>query len=90
MESKMTTQRSFRLTDKALQIIDKQPNKTEFVIEAILNADTVGEDESRCTRCKLVLPLICFSKHKKYTNGHDRLCKNCKAIKNSWERAAKK
>ena len=74
---------SFRLSDKAQQILDKQDNKTSFVTKAIIRADTVGDDENRCYKCGLVLPIVCFDKDKTNKKGVGYLCKCCKAIKNS-------
>lgn len=75
--------RTFRLTDKAIQIIDAQEHKTQFVIDCIINSQALPEDYGRCFKCGVVVPLVCFSKNKAKTSGYDYICKNCKAIKNS-------
>lgn len=78
-----THSRTFRLTDKALQIVDSQENKTQFVIDAIINSQAVPEDHKRCYKCGSILPHACFDRDKSKKDGMSNLCKNCKAIKNS-------
>lgn len=78
-----THSRTFRLTDKAVQILDSQTNKTQFVIDAILETQVVADGYMRCYSCKGAFELVCFGKDKTRPSGHESICRNCKAIKNN-------
>ncbi len=78
--------RTFRLSDVAIQILDKQANKTQFVNEAIINTQIVPDDMKRCYKCDTVLPLLCFDKDRSKGKGKGGLCRNCKTIKNEYYR----
>jgi hypothetical protein len=75
--------RTFRLTDKAVQILDAQEHKTAFVIDCIINSQALPKDMNRCYKCGSVLPLECFDRDKTRSSGVGNLCKNCKSIKNN-------
>ena len=77
----MSHPRTFRLSDLAVQIVDSQDNKTQFVNEAIINSQSLPPDMKRCYRCSSILPLICFDKDRTKHNGVSGDCKNCNAIK---------
>jgi hypothetical protein len=79
----MTQSRTFRLTDKAIQILDAQDKKTQFVIDCIMNSQALPDGHARCFKCGSVLPMLCFSKNKSKASGYDFICRNCKAIKNA-------